>query len=412
MHDAAAHATIPVNSLGAATETLYMGGWRIVSLGTPLSGNDAANKSYVDNAIAGLAWKESVRIASHQQVTLSGIWTMDSVTPGVGWRVLVKNQTNPAENGIYIVSNTAWTRATDADSDTDLEGAAVFVEEGYLFADTAWSMSTNLPITLGTTPITWVQFAGGGAVTGGAGLTQSGNTLDVVAGDTTLTVGADDVRVNTSVIATVAAVTASNSVKADKATTITTSPPLTGGGDLTNNMTLSINNFTSALRGTVPPPGTVTGKYLKDDGTWSTVSFTDTNTLGPDGDKGDVIVGGTGTTLTIDNSVVTNAKLANMPAFTVKANPGGAANAPQDITFGAFIGNIGATRKMSQLCSAGTTTVVSHNAATQLVMVQVYRTTAPFDNVETDIERTDGNTVTVRFSSAVAAGDYNVLVLY
>jgi hypothetical protein len=73
-------------------------------------------------------------------------------------------------------------------------------------------------------------------------------------------------------------------VKADKTTLIGTTPPLTGGGDLSANRSLAINNFTTAVKGTVPPPGTVGGKFLKDDGTWGVGP---TGPTGPKGDKGD-----------------------------------------------------------------------------------------------------------------------------
>jgi hypothetical protein len=114
---------------------------------------------------------------------------------------LLKNQTAPAENGIWIASATAWTRATDADIEADLLNAAVFVSAGTVNADTAWVMSTNAPITVGTTGLTWVQFAGAGTYTAGNGLTLTGNVLDVGAG-TGILVAADTVAVDTTVIAT------------------------------------------------------------------------------------------------------------------------------------------------------------------------------------------------------------------
>jgi len=120
--------------------------------------------------------------------------------------VLLKNQTAPAENGIWVAQSGAWTRATDADVEGELLNAAVFVSEGSTQADTAWVMTTNAPITVGTTSLTWVQFGAPTSYIGGAGLTLTGTTFDVGAG-TGITVAADTVAVDTTVIATQAYVT-------------------------------------------------------------------------------------------------------------------------------------------------------------------------------------------------------------
>jgi hypothetical protein len=86
-----------------------------------------------------------------------------------------------AENGIYVVAASgAPARATDADTAAEILQAAVFVEEGTTNADTGWVLTTNAPITLGTTGLAFAQFTGG-TVSAGAGLTQSGSTIDAVA---------------------------------------------------------------------------------------------------------------------------------------------------------------------------------------------------------------------------------------
>ena len=192
-HDNAAHSAITLNSLAAPTADRTMGGFKITGVGTPASGTDAANKDYVDNLAAGLSWKDSVRCASTAQRALTGLAAIDGVTPIANDRVLLKNQTAPAENGIYLAQSGAWSRATDVDSAADILMATVFVEEGTTLADTAWTMTTNAPITLGTTALTWVQFGAGGGVTAGAGLTGT-TTFDVVALDASIVVAADSIR--------------------------------------------------------------------------------------------------------------------------------------------------------------------------------------------------------------------------
>jgi hypothetical protein len=252
VHDAAAHSTIPISALAAATSFVLMGGNLIQNLATPLSATDAANKNYVDNAINGLSWKDLAGVATTANITLSGAQTIDGVSVVQGSRVLVKNQTDATQNGLYTAANGAWTRAGDADSSTELEGMAVYVDVGTVNGDTSWVLTTpgvaGAGIVVGTTPLTYVQFAGPGVITAGAGMTQVGNTLNVIAGDTSLTVAADDVRVNTGVIATVASVTAAVAGMAKKfaaALTGTASPEVITHNLNTRDVLVTILNGAS-----------------------------------------------------------------------------------------------------------------------------------------------------------------------
>jgi hypothetical protein len=206
VHDNAAHAAIALSALGVPTASVNLNSQKIINLADPTAATDGANKQYVDGLIAGLAWKDTVRVANTINQALSGLITVDGVALAAGDRVLMKAQTTTSENGIWIAATGAWTRAPDADSEADLLNAAVFVSQGSTNADTAWVMSTNAPITVGTTGLTWVQFAGAGTYTAGNGLTLTGNVLDVGAG-TGILVAADTVAVDTTVIATQAYVT-------------------------------------------------------------------------------------------------------------------------------------------------------------------------------------------------------------
>jgi hypothetical protein len=222
-HDAAAHSTISLSALAAPTGNLSMATFKIVSLGTPTAGTDAVTKAYVDAGISGLSWKDVVRIASTAQRALTGLAAIDGVTPIANDRVLLKNQTAPAENGIWLAQSGAWTRALDADDEAELLSAAVFVSEGTTNADTAWVMTTNAPLTVGTTGLVWVQFGAGATYVGGAGLTLTGNTFDVGAG-TGITVAADTVAVDQTVIASKSYVDTTFTRKYAAVLTGTTSP--------------------------------------------------------------------------------------------------------------------------------------------------------------------------------------------
>ena len=142
-----------------------------------------AIKTYVESKLTGLTWKDKVRAATTTNGALATAYangqTIDGVALATGDRILIKNQTTGVENGIYTVNASgAPTRASDADTGTELINATVFVSEGTNNADTAWTC-TNNTITLGTTVITFVQFSGAGTYVAGTGLSLSGNTFSV-----------------------------------------------------------------------------------------------------------------------------------------------------------------------------------------------------------------------------------------
>lgn len=112
---------------------------------------------YVASELAKRDAKQSVRVATTAEITLSGAQTIDSVAVVAGDRVLVKNQSNAALNGIWVVANGAWVRATDADASAEVTpGMLVVIEEGTANATTVWQLVTDAPITLGTTGLVFV----------------------------------------------------------------------------------------------------------------------------------------------------------------------------------------------------------------------------------------------------------------
>lgn len=188
----------------ALTGTLNANSQLIQNVANPVSDGDAANKLYVDNKARGLDWKESVRVATTANITLSGTQTIDGVALSAGERVLVKDQSTGANNGIYVVAAGAWSRAVDADIDSEVTGGlTVFVSEGTTLENTVWSLTTNDPITVGVTSLAFTQ-TGGGTTTylGGNGLVLTGNTFDVVTAETTrIAVTANAIDLGTPTIA-------------------------------------------------------------------------------------------------------------------------------------------------------------------------------------------------------------------
>jgi len=152
----------------------------------PSAAQDAATKNYVDNLLTGLKGKESVRVATTGNITLSTSQTIDGVVVTAGQRVLVKNQSTSSQNGIYTVASGAWTRTLDADTWSELVSAYTWVEEGTANADTGWLSTINSGGTLGTTAVTWTIFSSSTTLFAGVGLLKNGNQLDVNVDGTTL----------------------------------------------------------------------------------------------------------------------------------------------------------------------------------------------------------------------------------
>lgn len=148
--------------------------------------SQSAVKAYVDSLVNGVDWKEHVRVATTANITLSGTQTIDGVSVGAGERVLVKNQTAPAENGIWVCAAGAWGRATDADSGLDLELAIVKVQEGTANALKEYRCS-SYSITLGTTAITWLEWSAGTTYAGDElGIHLSAGVFSLINGGVTL----------------------------------------------------------------------------------------------------------------------------------------------------------------------------------------------------------------------------------
>ena len=194
----------------------------VTGLSTPTGATDAANKGYVDAVKTGLDIKDSVRAATAAALpahTRSGnvltasangaIPAQDGVTLVLNDRLLVKDEGSGThlENGLYFVSavgdaSNPWTltRTTDADSSAEVTGGLyAFVTEGTANADAGFILTTNDPITLNTTALSFTQFSGAGQIIAGAGLTKTGNTLNVGQGSGII-VNADDVAIDTAVV--------------------------------------------------------------------------------------------------------------------------------------------------------------------------------------------------------------------
>jgi hypothetical protein len=164
------NSTINSTTIGATTPSSAAFTTATVST-APVSGNDVVNKTYLDYFAAGLSWKQPVLCATTTNITLSGLQACDGITPAAGDRVLVKSQSTASQNGIYLASATAWSRAPDADTWNELISAICFVETGSTLAGSAWYCTAQPGGTLGTTAVTWSNFSVAATYTAGTGLT-------------------------------------------------------------------------------------------------------------------------------------------------------------------------------------------------------------------------------------------------
>ena len=139
----------------------------------PVGNNDLTTKLYVDSLALGISWKQPVNAGTTANITLSGAQTIDTVAVVAGDRVLVKNQTAQADNGIYVAATGAWSRSPDADTYDEMISALVFIESGGQ-AGAAYYCPIQPGGTLGVTAITWNNFSVGGVYFAGTGLNLSG----------------------------------------------------------------------------------------------------------------------------------------------------------------------------------------------------------------------------------------------
>ena len=222
-HDNAAHSAINLSALAVPTADVSWGNYKITSLGTPTADTDAANKSYVDSIAQGLSIKEAVHLATAAVLPDSPNWTstgggrytataygdlyVDGQIATVGQRILVKNQVSSQYNGIYDVTvaggvSTYWTITRAADANTSAEvksGMFTFVQTGDTLANTGWVLTTDNPITLNTTGLTFTQFSGTGTYVAGNGINISTNTISAVA-STGISVTSGGIAIDTSVV--------------------------------------------------------------------------------------------------------------------------------------------------------------------------------------------------------------------
>jgi len=225
----------PVNKAGDT-----MTGYLTLS-GAPTSNLHAATKQYVDDVASGLHWKGAVNLLAASNISLTGntnTLVIDGhdalVSADSGYRILLKNQTTAADNGIYTYTDNGTTytltRSSDADTFQELEGTSVLILEGTTYALTGW-VQTNYSLT-SFSGQTWVQFNAGG---GGGG----SDTFRTIAVNGQSSVVADSSTDTLTLVAGTGIV-----ITTDAATDSITINSTGGGGGGSGGITTTVDKFT------------------------------------------------------------------------------------------------------------------------------------------------------------------------
>ncbi len=141
----------------------------IKAAGLTPSEDDSAQLLQAIQGLAASDVKRAVRVATTGPIALSGLQTLDGVALVAGDRVLVKDQANAAQNWIYTASAAAWSRALDANDDTECTpGHLIIVQAGTAYAGTMWQLSNSQPPQVGSTPLTFGMLFGKTGVAAGS----------------------------------------------------------------------------------------------------------------------------------------------------------------------------------------------------------------------------------------------------
>jgi len=301
----------------------------------PSGANDIVNLLALQSYAAGISWKQPCAVATLTNITLSGLQTIDGYLTLVGDRVLVKNQSTAANNGIYLASATAWTRSLDADVWQEFVSAITFIEYGTQ-AGGAWFCTATPGGTVGVTANNWSQFTTSATYTAGTGLNLTGFQFSIANIGTAGTFGSTSLIpvITTNAQGQVTSITTAANPQGTVTSVSATVPSFLSitGSPITSSGTLAISYSGTAL----PPANGGTGAttlsgYLFGNGTSAVTASTTIPTTA---------LSGTITNAQLANSTISGValggSLANLTAGTnITFNTGTTYNGSAAITINA-----------------------------------------------------------------------------
>jgi hypothetical protein len=270
-----------ITSVGALTALSFSGSPVVSGAGNPVSAQDLATKAYVDGVATGLNILEASQAATAAALptvtfaagtlgvgdTLTansnGAITVDGYSAVVNDRILVKDQVDATQNGIYKVTTVGsggtpfvLTRATDFDQAAEMKtGSLTYVQHGTANAGSSYALTTPTPITVNTTSLSFVQFSGSQTISAGDGLTLVGSTLSVSTGGVTNAMLAGSIAASKLVSTDITQVGTLTSLSVSGQIT---SSVTTGTAPFVVASTTRVLNLNAATAGTATTAGTVT----------------------------------------------------------------------------------------------------------------------------------------------------------
>ena len=376
----------------------------------PTQALHAATKQYVDSVAEGLHVHASTATATTANIAdiADPPAAIDGVTLTDGMRVLVKNQSSTAENGIYVydLATTALVRASDYNTATEIDpGDFVFVSGGSTYADTGW-VQTETITTLGTDPISWTQFSGAGTYVAGNGLTLTGNSFSINTG-VTVDLSTSQTLTNKTLTSPKVSglylsdnnITVEGTDDIHETTLVFTDP--------TADRTITFKDASGTVAFTADITSAIDALTTSDIEEGTRLYFTDEraqdaigNNLSGSNSLSATYNDGAGT-FTFDTTLATTSYMLKSSGLAVDISA-----LETKLVTDSF------TRKVSANVGNGSNTSfsVTHSLNSRDVVVNVYDNTT-WETVEVDVVRTDADTVTVTFSVAPASNAYRVVVV-